>query len=218
LRLWRPALLAAAVSWGCASSPQSPPQESAEGSPEAVSSPVPAPEGPAFDYRVPGAGGFVIGPGNVLDINVLGESELSLPVLVTEAGTISYPLLGEVSVAGFTPMKLERRLEELLAENYLVSPRVTIFIREYGKISVLGQIKKPGSYQYREQLTVTGAIALGGGLTDIADPNDTQVIRSEDGGKKVMRVRLKDILEGGEEEDDVVLRPGDIVFVPESYF
>jgi len=160
----------------------------------------------------------VIGPGNVLDINVLGESELSLPVLVTEAGTISYPLLGEVSVAGFTPMKLERRLEELLAENYLVSPRVTIFIREYGKISVLGQIKKPGSYQYREQLTVTGAIALGGGLTDIADPNDTQVIRSEDGGKKVMRVRLKDILEGGEEEDDVVLRPGDIVFVPESYF
>lgn len=186
---------------GCGSVPPSPPAE-----PEETVLP------PARDT-------FVIGSGNILEITVFGEPELSLPARVTESGFISYPLLGEVKVAGYTPMELERRLEALLGRDYLVSPRVTVFVREYGTISVLGQVKKPGAYQYRELLSVTEAIALGGGLTDIAKPNSTQIIRNDpETGKTVIRVRMADILEKDEGEKDILLKPGDIVFVPESFF
>lgn len=161
----------------------------------------------------------MIGSGNILEITVFEEPELSLPARVTETGFISYPLLGEVKVSGYTPMELERHFEDLLGRDYLVSPRVTVFVREYGKISVLGQVKKPGVYQYRELLSVIEAIALGGGLTDIAKPNSTQVIRNDpETGKTVIRVPLADILEKGAGEMDILLKPGDIVFVPESFF
>lgn len=194
---------------GCAAAPGPEPVPE-ENFPAPNPSPQPSP--------TPDSGLFLIGPGNVLDITVLGEPELSLPVRVTEAGMISFPLLGQVEVSGLTPMQLERHLEELLGRDYLVAPRVTIYVQEYGKISVLGQVKKPGAYGYREQLTVTGAIALGGGMTEIADPNKTQVIRTRGGIKQVFRVRIDDVLEDGEEEADLTLKPGDIVFVPESFF
>jgi len=161
---------------------------------------------------------YLISPHDVLDISVLGEEELSQTVRVSEKGAISFPLLGEIQAAGFTSIDLERELEEKLEKDYLVSPSVNIVIKEYSTISVLGQVKKPGSYEIKGRLTVTQAIAMAGGLTNIASPNGTTVIRKQDGGETIIAVPLKDILGDGDLSRDIPLKPRDLIWVPESFF
>ncbi len=165
-----------------------------------------------------GEDSYLISAHDLIDITVLGESDLSLSVRVSERGTISFPLLGEVRTEGYTPIQFERRMEELLKEDYLVSPSVNITIREYGSISVLGQVQKPGTFEIKGRLTVTRAIALAGGLTDTASPNGTRIIRRHDGQEETIPVRLNDILKDGDLSHDIPLRPGDLLVVPESFF
>lgn len=161
---------------------------------------------------------YLINPHDMLDISVLGESDLSLSVRVSELGMISFPLLGEVRAAGYTPIQFERKLEDLLEKDYLVSPSVNITILEYGTISVLGQVHKPGSFEIKGRLNVTRAIALAGGLTNTASPNGTRIIRKYNGREEIIPVRLNDILKDGDLSHDIPLRPGDLVVVPESFF
>lgn len=165
-----------------------------------------------------GGSDYLISPYDVIKISVLGEDELSVKVRVSERGAISFPLLGEVQASGYTPIQFERRLEQLLEKDYLVSPSVNITILEYGTISVLGQVKKPGSYEIKGRLTVTQAIALAGGLTKIASPNSTKVIRQTDGAETFISIQLNDILSDGNLSGDIPLKPGDLIVVPESFF
>ncbi len=180
---------------------------SAEAAPHSVSD-----EGP------PEETGYLISPNDVIAISVLGEEDLSLSVRVSEKGLISFPLLGEIKAVGYTPIQFERKLEELLEKDYLVSPSVNINIKEYGAISVLGQVKKPGSFEIKGRLTVTQAVALAGGLTDIASPNGTKVIREVAGREEIIPVKLKDILNDGNLSGDINLKPGDLIVIPESFF
>jgi protein involved in polysaccharide export with SLBB domain len=161
---------------------------------------------------------YLINPHDLIEVSVLGESDLSLSVRVSERGMISFPLLGEVRAAGYSPIQFERRLEDLLEEDYLVSPSVNVTIREYGTISVLGQVQKPGSFEIKGRLTVTRAIAQAGGLTSTASPNGTRIIRKYSGREEIIPVRLNDILKDGDLAHDIPLRPGDLIVVPESFF
>ena len=161
---------------------------------------------------------YLINPHDLIEISVLGESDLSLSVRVSERGAISFPLLGEVRTAGLTPLQLERRLEELLAEDYLVSPSVNVNVKESGTISVLGQVNKPGAFEIKGRLTVTRAIAQAGGLTSTASPNRTRLIRNYNGREEIISIRLNDILRDGDLTQDIPLRPGDLIVVPESFF
>jgi len=161
---------------------------------------------------------YLISPHDVLDISVLGEEDLSQIVRVSEKGVISFPLLGEIQAAGFTSIELERELEVKLEKDYLVAPSVNISIKEYRTISVLGQVKKPGSYEIKGRLTVTQAIAMAGGLTNIASANGTTVIRKQAGGETIIAVPLKDILGDGDLSRDIPLKPRDLIWVPESFF
>jgi len=161
---------------------------------------------------------YLISANDVLRVSVLGEEDLSITARVSEHGAISFPLLGEVRAAGYTPLQFERRLEELLEKDYLVSPSVNISILEYSTISVLGQVKKPGAYEIKGRMTVSQAIALAGGLTQIASPNGTKVIRKTTGEEKVIPVSLNDILKDGNLSGDITLKPGDLVVIPESFF
>lgn len=163
-------------------------------------------------------GSYLINPHDLLDISVLGESDLSLTVRVSERGVISFPLLGEIRAAGYTPIQLERKLETLLGKDYLVSPSVNVAIKEYSTISVLGQVQKPGSFEIKGRLTVTRAIAQAGGLTPIASPNGTRIIRKYNGREETIPVRLNDILKDGDLSQDIPLLPGDLIVVPESFF
>ncbi len=161
---------------------------------------------------------YPISPHDVLRISVLGEDDLSVTTRVSERGAISFPLLGEVQVSGYTSLQFERRLEELLGKDYLVSPSVNISIIEYSTISVLGQVKKPGTFEIKGKMTISQAIAMAGGLTRIASPNGTKVIRKINGEKEVISVPLNDILKDGDLREDIPMKPGDLVVVPESFF
>ncbi|MFA6637163.1 MAG: polysaccharide biosynthesis/export family protein [Candidatus Omnitrophota bacterium] len=165
--------------------------------------------------------GYRIGPENVLQIDVYygRDRELSRKVRVSSRGRINFPLLGEVEAAGITVAELEQRLTELLDRDYLVNPQVSVFIEKYSTVSILGQVKEPGSFEIKGRLSLIELISLAGGFTKIASTNDVRIIRTtSDGTKSTIRVRANDIINRGREEDDIPLEPGDIVTVPESFF
>jgi protein involved in polysaccharide export with SLBB domain len=93
-----------------------------------------------------------------------------------------------------------------------------IVVEEIGTVSVLGQVKNPGRYPLKQSLTVIEAIALAGGVTDLAAPNGTKVIRMEAGKKKVYAIPLDSILKGGDKSKDIRLKEDDTIVVPESFF
>ncbi|HNX91749.1 MAG TPA: polysaccharide biosynthesis/export family protein [Candidatus Omnitrophota bacterium] len=164
---------------------------------------------------------YQIGPENVLVIDVYygKDMNLSRKVRVSPSGKMNFPLLGEVEVKGLTVSSLENKLRELLEKDYLVNPQVSVFIEEYSNVSILGQVNKPGVYPLKGKMTVIELISLAGGFTKIAAPNDVKVIRTnDDGSKAAINVKANDIINGGKQEEDVIVKAGDIVTVPESFF
>ncbi|HDH97038.1 MAG TPA: hypothetical protein ENF73_04860 [Proteobacteria bacterium] len=164
------------------------------------------------------AGDYTIGPADVIKITVFNEPELSRTVRVAADGTISFPLLGNVEVAGLTPTALEEKLEKLLGERYLVEPQVWVEILEYNsqKVYVLGAVKEPGYYELRGPTTLLEVISRAGGIT--SDAGKAIVITSKDTGgeAKVRVINREKLLVEGEVSLDVRLSGGDVVYVPRA--
>jgi polysaccharide export outer membrane protein len=154
---------------------------------------------------------YRISVNNLLDISVYGEPDLTKTVRVSPDGKITYPLLGTVSVAGLTAKELEDKLTELLERDYLVNPHVSVFIKEYAKVSVLGQVQKPGSYELKAGTAIMEAIALAAGFTATADPANVKLIRTVGGKKETITVDTKRITEEHDKKEDIVLKPNDII-------
>ena len=163
-----------------------------------------------------------IGPLDVLEIRVYQEPGLDRVVRVSQDGYISFTLICSVRLDTLTVREAESRIESQLGKDFLVNPQVTIFVKEHQnkKISVLGQVKKPGSYELPQgrNLTVIEAVALAGGFTDIAAVSKTKVIRIEDGVQRYIEVNVSDIIKRGDKTKNIILKPDDIIFVPESIF
>lgn len=157
-----------------------------------------------------------LGPGDVFEVRVYGEKELSGTHRVAPDGTISVPLVGTVDVIGLTPVEVGARLEERFRDGYLREPNVTVFVKEYNskRVFVLGSVLKPGTFPYEENMSIVQALTLAGGFKDLADPNGTVVTRAVDGEDRRFIVPVEKITRG--EHANFVLRPGDIVFVPEG--
>jgi polysaccharide export outer membrane protein len=158
-----------------------------------------------------------LGPGDLVEVRVFQEPEHSGVWALSAEGTIDYPLCGKVQLGGRTSSTAADALRECLTR-YLRHPDVSVLIREYNskKVFVIGEVQKPGSFPYEEGMTIIQAISLAGGLTKVASPNGTHVARPEGGEQKKVRVPVKDISEG--REKNFLLQPGDIIFVPESFF
>jgi len=109
-----------------------------------------------------------------------------------------------------------------LEKDYLVNAQVSVFIEQYHprQVTVLGEVVKPGKYDMpaEKKITLMDAIAMAGGFTKDAALNNTTVLRTENEKQRIINVRVKDITVKGQKEDDIVLEPGDIVNVPESFF
>lgn len=163
----------------------------------------------AQDYR--------LGPDDVLEITVYREKELDRKVRISSDGYMSFPLLGKVKAGNLTVSELENNLIMGL-KKYLKNPQVTVFISQYSTITVSGQVKKPGSYPLKGRLTVIEAISLAGGFTKIAAKNKVKVMRLENNEEKTILVKVASINKRGDKLEDVSLKRGDIVFVPESLF
>jgi polysaccharide export outer membrane protein len=112
---------------------------------------------------------------------------------------------------------LELLIEQML-KRYIKNPQVTVFIEEYSTVTVSGQVRRPGSYPLKGELSVLEVISLAGDFTKIAARNNVKVLRRENGEEKIIRVRVADIRKTGDKSKDVLLRRGDIVVVPESLF
>ena len=151
---------------------------------------------------------YRLGSGDIISIQVLGEEELKREkIRLSDAATISYPILGEIRLLGKTLAELETLIREGLTGRYLVNPQVTVTIVEYRSYYINGQVEKPGGYQYIPGLTVRKAVTLAGGFKERASKEKIFLIRDDDPKKTSNRVT-----------QDETVRPGDIITVEESFF
>lgn len=244
---------------------------------------------------------YLISPGDLLQVTVYQEPDLSTSVRVSQNGIVKLALLGDVGVLGLSVREAERKITKLLTEDYLVNPQVSVFVseyarvyvlgkvghpgfyelrgeltltsavamaggflpesdtskvklirtvdnrrqtqeidmdeiannqiqdirlkpndtiivEEYGRITIIGQVRSPGTYSLKKDLTLLEAIGLAGGFTPIASIDSTSVIRVDDGKKRIIRVKVSDITKRGDKTKDIILKGGDTVVVPESFF
>ena len=161
-------------------------------------------------------------PTDVISITVHKQPDLSTMARVTTDGCITFPLLGKVKVQDLTISETEQKLKALLEKDYLVNAQVIVFIESYHsrQVSVIGEVKTPGKYDMpgEKDITLMQAIAMAEGFTKHADITKVRVMRIENGEKKTIVINVKDITEKGEKDKDIVLKPEDIVFLPESFF
>jgi polysaccharide export outer membrane protein len=170
-----------------------------------------------------GAGSsYIIGPGDSLNIFVWRNPELSVTVPVRPDGKISAPLVEDMAAAGKSPTQLSRDIEAVLAE-YVREPNVTVIVGEFvgqftEQIRVVGQATEPRSLPYRDRMTVLDAMIEVGGLTPQAAGNRAKIVRWDGGMQVDIPVRLHDLLNKGKIDANVLLRPGDVLIIPESVF
>ena len=152
---------------------------------------------------------YRLASGDVISIFVLGEDDLKREkIRLTDAGTIQFPVLGEIQVKGLTTGDLEQKITSgLLKAQYLKNPKVTVSIDEYRPFFINGEVYKPGGYPYVPGLTVLKAVSLAGGFKDRASKRNMFVVR--DGTPNEARKRV---------DMDTPIYPGDILTVEESFF
>ena len=162
-----------------------------------------------------GALGYVIGPEDVLQIAVWGNEAMSRVVPVRPDGMISLPLLNDVHAAGRSPQELREILMKRLTE-FMPTPEVSVIVTEVRsfKVSVIGQVTKPGRYELKSWATVLDSLAMAGGFTEFAARSRVVVLRAE--GRRMKRIPFNydKMNSDGGEQMNFVLRPGDIVLVP----
>jgi polysaccharide export outer membrane protein len=158
------------------------------------------------DYR--------IGSGDVLEILVWKEDDLSREVMVRLDGKITVPLLDDIPAAGKTPLELKTEIQTRL-EDFIEGPFVTVTLKGTGsqKFYVLGEVAGTGEYTLTKKLTALQAFALAGGFTEWAQKNEILVIRKIDDKDHMIRIDYRDIVRG-KTPDDIIIQANDTIIVP----
>lgn len=159
---------------------------------------------------------YKIGPKDLLEMKVFGLDKLNTTVRVSEEGKITLPLLGEIDVEGLTKAELEKKLVKLLEEKYLRNPQVTVFIKEYQskRVSILGAVQRPGSYELLGRQTLLQLISEAGGLTKDAAKEIIIIRQLPDGTSISLKIPIDDLINKGDPKLNVPLDPNDIVNIP----
>jgi len=158
---------------------------------------------------------YAIGPGDLLDVRVFGEPEVSSMVTVRIDGRISLPLAGEFMAAGEAPEKLASDIRESL-ERYIDSPKVTVIVAENRSKSyyILGQVGSPGEYTIRQPVTVIQAIARAGGFLEWANKRRIMVVSGPGTAETIAFFNYNDFLSRPDSKQNIVVQPGDTIVVP----
>ena len=162
---------------------------------------------------------LTLAPRDTFEVSVYGESDLSGKYRIAEDGTINFPLVGHLQVAGKSPGEIADLIQKsLLDKQILRDPQVSVFLLEQTSkhVSVMGSVSKPGSFALTSDMTIIEAISAAGGLTALASGNSTIVTRRVHGELQRYKVPVESISEG--QAEDFKLQDGDIVFVPERVF
>lgn len=155
---------------------------------------------------------YVIGPGDLLDIDVWQNTELSFRGLpVRPDGKISMPLLNDVQAAGLTAMQLSESISEKL-KNYVKNPQVTVVVTQVNsqRYYVLGEVSRPGVYPLLPGLTALQAISSAGGFTQFANEKKIYILRGAD----KLPFNYKQVVQGKDLDENVALKPGDTIVIP----
>lgn len=159
---------------------------------------------------------YVIGPGDVLQITVWKNETLSRIAPVRPDGKISMPLLHDVVASGLTAMQLRDKIATALGE-FMPNPEVAVAVTDVRslRVSILGEVSKPGVLELRGETTILEAIAMAGGFKDFASPSKITIIRLDENGKtKRIRFNYNRAVSASSDEENLVLRSGDVVVVP----
>ena len=150
---------------------------------------------------------YRLGTGDKLHISVFGQTELNGDYIVDATGNLQLPLVGEVHAAGLSVAELQKVLTAKLADGYFVNPSVNVDVVNYRPFYIIGQVNKPGEYDYVSGMSVLNAVALAGGYTPRADESEAYIRRN--GATKEAQVPA---------DETTKVMPGDIIRIPERYF
>jgi polysaccharide export outer membrane protein len=164
---------------------------------------------------------YLIGPGDNLSIIVWRNPELSSSVPVRPDGKINTPLVEDLSAMGKDPTQLARDIEQSLSK-YIRDPVVTVIVTNFvgpyrEQVRVVGEAARPQALAYRQEMTLLDVMIAVGGITDFADGNGAQLLRTSE-GNRLYGVRLRDLLRRGDLTANVDVKPGDILVIPQSWF
>ena len=151
---------------------------------------------------------YRLNSGDVISIRVFGEDDFSREkIRLTDAGTVSFPVLGEIPMLGHTVGEIEKLLTDRLKDRYLVNPRVSVWVDEYRSFFVNGMVERPGAYPFQPGLNVRKAVSIAGGLKERASTSKIFIVRDKDVGHQPAKVDLNS-----------EVGPGDTITVEESFF
>lgn len=178
---------------------------------------------PIADAQATGPASYRIGVDDVVEVNVWRNDELSKSMPVRPDGMISLPLIGDVRAGGRTPEEVATEIRERLA-TYIRDPNVTVILTELrnheyiSRVRVTGAVVTPSSLPHRQGMTVLDAVLAAGGINEFAAPDRAKLYRRAQNSTEVLNVDLSGILHEGKLGTNYVLKPGDIITVPERLF
>ncbi len=162
---------------------------------------------------------YLLGSGDLLQVKVFEAEELNTTVRVSSRGYITLPLLGAVAVKDLSAREAEEAIENLYRARFIKDPHVSIFVEEHfsGRVTLMGQFRNPGTYDYLSKQRLVDVMALGGGLSEKAG-RVIQVRRSggSPDGQRVFIVDLDQLIKAGQSELNIEINSGDVLFVPEA--
>jgi polysaccharide biosynthesis/export protein VpsN len=161
-----------------------------------------------------------VGPGDVLEVNIVGEEKLPKEYEVDSEGTLLFPYVEPFKVGGLEPREIARTLRDRLVEaKFLVDPQVQVKVKAYNskKIQVIGQVAKQGPLPYQDGMTLVQAISAAGWFTPLADTNHVQIIRQVQGKGAVNAIVSVDAITDNARAD-IKLQQGDTIKVDQRLF
>ena len=158
---------------------------------------------------------YQLGPEDVIEISVWKEPDLTKQITISPDGKISYPLVGDVQVAGKTVKQVREEISKRL-EKFVTDAQVTVILlkTQYYKIYVVGKVNKPGEFLVGRPANVMQALAMAGGLTPFASPSKIVILRRVGGTEQTLPFDYKSVSKGDFLEQNITLLPGDVVVVP----
>lgn len=161
---------------------------------------------------------YVIGAQNLIQIKIFGEAGTNQIYRVDESGFITHALAGRLKIANLTVVEAEKMMEEKLAGDYIINPHVTIFVLEHSHFSVLGEVRKPGSYEILGRVSIIEAISMAGGFTPVASQGNVKIIRKSQGKEAAMTVDTTKVTDRGDLSANVSIEADDVVVIGKSFF
>jgi len=165
---------------------------------------------------------YLIGAGDVVNIFVWRNPEVSGTFTVRPDGMITTSLVEDIQVSGKTPTELARTVEDILG-TYIKEPVVTVTVNQFNgpfseQIRVIGEASTPRAINYTQHMTLLDVMIGVGGLTEFANGNGAILVRIEDGVQKQYQVFIDDLIKNGQISANVDVLPGDIIVIPETWF